>query len=64
MARTAPGESNTYCRSMSPTPGQRTSAAPVRFEEIRRFQVYRLDRPRQRTLLQRLRRGLRARLHR
>ena len=49
---------------MSPTPGQRTSAAPVRFEEIRRFQVYRLDRPRQRTLLQRLRRGLRERLHR
>jgi len=42
----------------------KTSAAPLRFEEIRRFQVYRLDRPRRRNLLQRLRRGVRARLHR
>ena len=49
---------------MSLNPGLKTSATSVRFEEIRRFQVYRLDRPRHRTLLQRLRRGLRARLHR
>ena len=49
---------------MSLTPGHKSSQAPVRFEEIRRYQVYRLARPRQRTLLQRLRRGLRARLHR
>jgi hypothetical protein len=49
---------------MNLTPGVKTSPSSARFEEIRRFQVYRLDRPRHRTLLQRLRRGLRARLHR
>ena len=42
----------------------KTSASTVRFEEMRRYQVYRLDRPRHRSLIQRLRRGLRARLHR
>jgi hypothetical protein len=47
--------------SLSPL---KTSASPVRFEEIRRFQVHRLDRPRHRSLIQRLRRGLRARLYR
>ena len=36
------------------------SEGAVRLEEIRRFQVYRLDRPRRRPLLQRLRRGWRA----
>ena len=49
---------------MTLIPGPKTSEASVRFQEIRRFQVYRLDRPRRRPLLQRLRRGLRARLHR
>ena len=48
---------------MSLTP-LKTSAGTVRFEEMRRYQVYRLDRPRHRSLIQRLRRGLRARLHR
>jgi hypothetical protein len=36
----------------------------VRLEEIRRFQVYRLERPRRRPLLQRLRRTLRAHFYR
>lgn len=36
----------------------------VRLLEIRRHQVYRLERPRNRPLLARLSRGLRARLHR
>jgi hypothetical protein len=49
---------------MSLTLVNTTSQASVRFEELRRFQVYRLDRPRRRPLLQRLRRGLRARFHR
>ena len=48
---------------MSLTP-LKTSAASARFEEIRRVQVYRLDRPRHRSLFQRLRRSVRARLHR
>jgi hypothetical protein len=48
---------------MSLTP-LKTGATAVRFEEMRRYQVYRLDRPRHRSLIQRLRRGLRARLHR
>ena len=48
---------------MSLTP-LKTSATSVRVEEMRRYQVYRLDRPRHRSLIQRLRRGLRARLHR
>ena len=39
--------------------------APVTtLHEIRRFQVYRLERPRRRPLLQRLRRTVMARLHR
>ena len=48
---------------MSLTP-LKTSATSARVEEMRRYQVYRLDRPRHRSLIQRLRRGLRARLHR
>ncbi len=48
---------------MSLTP-LKTSANTVRFEEMRRYEVYRLDRLRHRSLIQRLRRGLRARLHR
>lgn len=40
-------------------------AAPAAtLHEIRKFQVYRLERPRQRPLLRRLRRTLRARLAR
>jgi hypothetical protein len=38
------------------------SAAATRLHEIRRFQVYRLERPRRRPILQRLRRNLIARL--
>jgi hypothetical protein len=38
--------------------------ASGRLQEIRRFQVYRLGRRRHRSLLERLRRTLRARLHR
>ena len=37
--------------------------APTRLHEIRRFQVYRLERPRRRPLLQRLRRTVLARLN-
>ena len=36
----------------------------VRFAEIRRYQVYRLERKQRRPLLQRLRRTIRARLYR
>jgi hypothetical protein len=36
----------------------------IRLHEIRRFQVYRLERRRNRTLLQRLSRGLRTRFGR
>jgi hypothetical protein len=36
----------------------------VRFSEIRRYQVYRLERKPRRPLLQRLRRTIRARLYR
>jgi hypothetical protein len=36
----------------------------VRMYELRRFQVFRLDRPRRRSLLQRLRRTIRAHLPR
>ena len=36
----------------------------VRFSEIRRYQVYRLERKQRRPLLQRLRRTIRARLYR
>jgi hypothetical protein len=42
----------------------RADDTQVRFQEMRRFQVYRLERPRRRPLLDRLRRGLRARLAR
>jgi hypothetical protein len=49
---------------MSLTLDLKPNEPTVRLEEIRRFQVYRLDRPRRRPLLQRLRRGLRARLSR
>ena len=38
--------------------------SPVRLLELRRYQVYRLERQRRRPLLQRLRRSLRARLYR
>jgi hypothetical protein len=44
-----------------------TSSQPQRsaqLHELRRNQVYRLERPRNRSLLTRLSRGLRARLHR
>jgi hypothetical protein len=40
------------------------SGTAIRLQEIRRFQVYRLQRPRNRTLLQRLSRGLRTRFGR
>jgi hypothetical protein len=50
---------------MSSTAPTATAATePARFRELRRFQVYRLERLRQRPLLQRLRRGIRSRLHR
>jgi hypothetical protein len=49
---------------MSLTFGLKSSEPAIRFEEIRRLQVYRLDRPRRRPLLQRWRRSLRARLSR
>ena len=38
--------------------------APLRFQEVRRFQVIRLERRRRRPLIDRLRRNLRARLFR
>jgi hypothetical protein len=41
-----------------------TADGLARLYELRRFQVYRLNRPRRRPLLQRLRRTLRARLSR
>jgi hypothetical protein len=37
----------------------KTDAGTVRLHELRRFQVYRLERPRRRPLFQRLRRTLR-----
>jgi hypothetical protein len=36
----------------------------IRLHEMRRFQVYRLERPRNRSLFKRLSRGLRARFYR
>jgi hypothetical protein len=42
----------------------KTDDSNGRLSEIRRFQVYRLERARRRPLLQRLRRTLLARLHR
>jgi hypothetical protein len=39
-------------------------SSAVRLQELRRFQVYRLERPRRRPWLQRLRRTMRARLFR
>jgi hypothetical protein len=39
------------------------SETPTRLHEIRRFQVYRLERPRRRPILERLRRTVIARLN-
>ena len=49
---------------MSTTPTKDGAAATTRFHELRRFQVYRLERERPRPLLRLLRRTLRARLAR
>lgn len=49
---------------MSTNPTKDSADAAVRFQELRRFQVYRLERERPRPLLRRLRRTLRARLAR
>lgn len=49
---------------MSTTPTKTGVEGVIRFQELRRFQVYRLERERPRTLLRRIRRTLRAHLAR